>query len=132
MANQGHGRGGSGNFANDRGRASEAGRKGGQMSGGNFAKDPQRASEAGRKGGQQSGGGRAGRVARQSGANDPERAPAPAAGRSSPREQQPQQEGGRRPEPDGELLGDDVNFNVDPARGSVPSPADGGQAGERG
>ncbi|HDZ0907524.1 TPA: general stress protein [Klebsiella pneumoniae] len=47
MANH---RGGSGNFAEDRERASEAGRKGGQHSGGNFKNDPQRASEAGRKG----------------------------------------------------------------------------------
>ncbi|MBA1203185.1 general stress protein [Pseudomonas capeferrum] len=47
----------SGNFANDRERASEAGRKGGQNSGGNFANDRQRASEAGRAGGQQSRGG---------------------------------------------------------------------------
>jgi hypothetical protein len=65
-------RGGSGNFANDPERASEAGTKGGQQShqrsqtggssgqqgdnqrggSGNFANDPQRASEAGRKGGQ--------------------------------------------------------------------------------
>ena len=48
-----------GNFANDRGRASEAGRKGGQNQGratnpGNFANDRGRASEAGRKGGQHS------------------------------------------------------------------------------
>ena len=35
MANH---RGGSGNFAEDRARASEAGRKGGQHSGGNFKK----------------------------------------------------------------------------------------------
>jgi general stress protein YciG len=42
----------SGNFANDRDRASEAGRKGGRNSGGNFANDRARASEAGRKGGQ--------------------------------------------------------------------------------
>ncbi|VFS56617.1 Stress-induced bacterial acidophilic repeat motif [Raoultella planticola] len=48
MANH---RGGSGNFAEDRERASEAGRKGGQHSGGNFKNDPQRASEAGKKGG---------------------------------------------------------------------------------
>ncbi|GGE32734.1 hypothetical protein GCM10007276_07520 [Agaricicola taiwanensis] len=57
-----------GNFANDREKASEAGRKGGQQShgqqsqqsgsdnrqqgGGNFAQDRERASEAGRKGGQ--------------------------------------------------------------------------------
>ena len=47
-------RGGSGNFAHNPQRASEAGRKGGQMSGGNFAHNPQRASEAGRKGGQRS------------------------------------------------------------------------------
>ena len=38
-------RGGSGNFAEDRDKASEAGRKGGQHSGGNFKNDPQRASE---------------------------------------------------------------------------------------
>jgi general stress protein YciG len=66
MANE-H-RGGSGNFANDPERASEAGKKGGesrtqhqqsagsqhqqQGGGGNFANDPKRASEAGRKGGQ--------------------------------------------------------------------------------
>ncbi len=37
MANH---RGGSGNFAEDRERASEAGRKGGQHSGGNFKNDP--------------------------------------------------------------------------------------------
>lgn len=49
-----------GNFANDRSKASEAGRKGGQMSGGNFANDPQRAAEAGRKGGQNSHGGKSG------------------------------------------------------------------------
>ncbi|VEA07808.1 Stress-induced bacterial acidophilic repeat motif [Salmonella enterica subsp. enterica serovar Sanjuan] len=47
MANH---RGGSGNFAEDRERASEAGRKGGQHSGGNFKNDPQRASEAAKKG----------------------------------------------------------------------------------
>ncbi|EMX9431007.1 general stress protein [Salmonella enterica] len=45
-------RGGSGNFAEDKEKASEAGRKGGQ--GGNFKNDPQRASEAGKKGGQNS------------------------------------------------------------------------------
>ncbi|HDU5657960.1 TPA: general stress protein [Klebsiella pneumoniae subsp. pneumoniae] len=50
-------RGGSGNFAEDREKASEAGRKGGQHSGGNFKNDPQRASEAGKKGGQNSHGG---------------------------------------------------------------------------
>ena len=46
-----------GNFANDRGKASEAGRKGGQSSGGNFANDLEKATEAGRKGGQSSHGG---------------------------------------------------------------------------
>ncbi|EED7597367.1 general stress protein [Salmonella enterica subsp. enterica] len=51
MANH---RGGSGNFAEDRERASEAGRKSGQHSGGNFKNDPQRASEAGKKGGKSS------------------------------------------------------------------------------
>lgn len=50
-------RGGSGNFAEDRNKASEAGKKGGQQSGGNFKNDPQRASEAGRKGGENSHGG---------------------------------------------------------------------------
>jgi general stress protein YciG len=74
-------RGGSGNFADDPERASEAGRKGGQQShqgsgqseksqqggsdssgqqrggSGNFANDPERASEAGRKGGEHSKGG---------------------------------------------------------------------------
>lgn len=54
MANH---RGGSGNFAEDRERSSEAGRKGGQHSGGNFKNDPQRASEAGKKGGKNSHGG---------------------------------------------------------------------------
>ncbi|ECC2469553.1 stress-induced protein [Salmonella enterica] len=34
-------RGGSGNFAEDKEKASEAGRKGGQHSGGNFKNDPQ-------------------------------------------------------------------------------------------
>ncbi|EFM8809980.1 general stress protein [Escherichia coli] len=47
-------RGGAGNFAEDRQKASDAGRKGGQHSGGNFKNDPQRASEAGKKGGQNS------------------------------------------------------------------------------
>ncbi|MFK5745797.1 general stress protein [Escherichia coli] len=51
MANH---RRGSGNFAEDRERASEAGKKGGQHSGGNFKNDPQRASEAGKKGGKSS------------------------------------------------------------------------------
>jgi uncharacterized protein len=69
-------RGGSGNFAEDRERASEAGRKGGEHShsggnqgkggqgrggSGNFADDRERASEAGRKGGEHShSGGRSG------------------------------------------------------------------------
>lgn len=43
-------RGGSGNFAENRERAAEAGRKGGKNSGGNFKNDPQRAARAGRKG----------------------------------------------------------------------------------
>ncbi|ALB70659.1 general stress protein [Cronobacter muytjensii] len=47
-------RGGSGNFAENRERASEAGRKGGQNSGGNFKNDRERAAEAGRKGGKSS------------------------------------------------------------------------------
>ncbi|RQW43355.1 general stress protein [Escherichia coli] len=51
MANH---RGGSGNFSEDRERASEAGKKGGQPRGGNFKNDPQRASEAGKKGGKSS------------------------------------------------------------------------------
>ena len=54
-------RGGSGNFAEDREKAADAGRKGGQHSGGNFKNDPQRASEAGKKGGQQSGGNKSGK-----------------------------------------------------------------------
>ena len=51
-------RGGSGNFAEDREKASEAGKKGGQQSGGNFKNDREKASEAGKKGGQNSHGGR--------------------------------------------------------------------------
>lgn len=51
-------RGGSGNFAEDRKRASEADRKGGKVSGGNFKNDPQRASQAGEKGGRNSRGSR--------------------------------------------------------------------------
>ncbi|MDG9930718.1 MULTISPECIES: KGG domain-containing protein [unclassified Pseudomonas] len=43
-----------GNFANDRQKASEVGKKGGQSSGGNSANDRAKASEAGRKGGQNS------------------------------------------------------------------------------
>jgi hypothetical protein len=78
MANESNNqRGGSGNFANDPEKASEAGRKGGQQShqqsgdksqqggsessggqqrggSGNFANDPERAGEAGRKGGEHS------------------------------------------------------------------------------
>ncbi|EME8046661.1 general stress protein [Escherichia coli] len=50
-------RGGAGNFAEDRQKASDAGSKGGQHSGGNFKNDPQRVSEAGKKGGQNSHGG---------------------------------------------------------------------------
>jgi len=55
-----------GNFSNDRQKASDAGRKGGQASGtnntgnssgGNFANDRQKASDAGKKGGKSSGGG---------------------------------------------------------------------------
>jgi general stress protein YciG len=40
-----------GNFANDPKRASEAGKKGGQMSSGNFKHDREKASKAGKKGG---------------------------------------------------------------------------------
>lgn len=47
-------RGGSGNFAEDKKKASDAGRKGGQQSGGSFKNDPERASEAGSKGGKNS------------------------------------------------------------------------------
>jgi general stress protein YciG len=44
-----------GNFSNDREKASEAGKKGGQSSSGSgFANDRQKASEAGKKGGQTS------------------------------------------------------------------------------
>ncbi|WP_081794855.1 general stress protein [Pseudomonas sp. H1h] len=76
MANSGKDK--PGNFANDREKASEAGKKGGQASGGqhphtadkstsggqgsgrsgNFADDREKASEAGKKGGEHSGGGR--------------------------------------------------------------------------
>lgn len=41
-----------GNFANDREKASEAGRKGGQSNAGAPASDRQKASDTGRKGGQ--------------------------------------------------------------------------------
>lgn len=49
-------RGGSGNFAEDKQKASEAGKKGGKSSGGsgsggNFKNDREKASEAGKKGG---------------------------------------------------------------------------------
>ncbi|MBV4366930.1 general stress protein [Erwinia sp. BNK-24-b] len=48
-------RGNSGNFAEDREKASEAGKKGGQSSGsGSFKNDREKASEAGKKGGQSS------------------------------------------------------------------------------
>ena len=55
----GGGKSNPGNFANDRQKASEAGRMGGQHQGkennpGNFANDREKAAEAGRKGGQQS------------------------------------------------------------------------------
>ncbi|GAC1033586.1 hypothetical protein thsps21_44150 [Pseudomonas sp. No.21] len=42
-----------GNFANDREKASEAGRKGGQSNAGTPASDRQKASDSGRKGSQQ-------------------------------------------------------------------------------
>lgn len=48
-------RGGSGNVEQDRNKASEAGKKGGQKSSGNFKNDPEKASEAGKKGGQKGG-----------------------------------------------------------------------------
>ena len=45
-------RGGSGNFAENPQKASEAGKKGGQSSGGgNFKNDREKASESGKKGG---------------------------------------------------------------------------------
>lgn len=56
MADQQH-TGNSGNFAEDRAKASRAGHTGGQHSSGNFANNPSRAAEAGRKGGQASHGG---------------------------------------------------------------------------
>jgi general stress protein YciG len=56
MAEQRH-TGNSGNFAEDRAKASRAGHIGGQHSSGNFAHNPQRAAEAGRKGGLRSRGG---------------------------------------------------------------------------
>ena len=52
----------SGNFSNDREKAAEAGKKGGQASGansaGSFGNDRQKASDAGKKGGQSHSGGR--------------------------------------------------------------------------
>ena len=45
-------RGGSGNFAENREKASEAGRKGGQHSGGNFKKEPQTSFQDGEKRGE--------------------------------------------------------------------------------
>jgi len=49
---------GSGNFADDKQKASETGKKGGQHSGsGGFKNNPEKASEAGKKGGQNSHGG---------------------------------------------------------------------------
>ncbi|NDL61964.1 general stress protein [Acerihabitans arboris] len=49
---------GSGNFADDKQKASEAGKKGGQKSGsGSFKNDPEKASEAGKKGGSSNHGG---------------------------------------------------------------------------
>ena len=52
-------RGGSGNFADNPQKASEAGKKGEKSSGGsgNFKNDREKASEAGKKGGQNSHGG---------------------------------------------------------------------------
>lgn len=48
-------RGGSGNFADDKQKASDAGKKGGQSSsGGSFKDNPEKASEAGKKGGKSS------------------------------------------------------------------------------
>ncbi|WP_217551449.1 KGG domain-containing protein, partial [Pantoea sp. GbtcB22] len=44
-------RGGSGIFADDKKKASEAGKKGGEKSGGSFKDDPAKAPEAGKKGG---------------------------------------------------------------------------------
>ena len=55
-----------GNFAEDRERASRAGRVGGQHSSGNFANNRERAAEAGRKGGQS----KHGQGSRSAGAED--------------------------------------------------------------
>ena len=46
-----------GTFANDRDKASDAGKKGGQASGGNVASDREKTSEAGKKGGDRNQGG---------------------------------------------------------------------------
>ncbi|MGX9566701.1 con-10 family general stress protein [Pseudomonas viciae] len=46
-----------GNFANDRDKASEAGKKGGQASGGNVANDRQKGTGAGNKGNDRNQGG---------------------------------------------------------------------------
>lgn len=46
-----------GNFANDREKASEAGKKGGQASGGNVANDRQKGTGAGNKGSERGQGG---------------------------------------------------------------------------
>ncbi|BBP54093.1 general stress protein [Pseudomonas brassicacearum] len=46
-----------GNFANDREKASEAGKKGGQASGGNVANDRQKGTGAGNKGSERNQGG---------------------------------------------------------------------------
>ena len=60
MPNSKSGNSNSGNFANDREKASKAGQTGGHNSGGNFANDREKASQAGKKGGEAShGGGRA-------------------------------------------------------------------------
>jgi general stress protein YciG len=56
MSEQPH-TGNPGNFAEDRSKASRAGRLGGQRSSGNFSHNRERAAEAGRKGGQKSHGG---------------------------------------------------------------------------
>ncbi|NWL76509.1 stress-induced protein [Pseudomonas taiwanensis] len=50
-------KGGKGNFNEDRNRASESGRKGGQQSGSDIKKEQDRPSDTSRKGGGQQGGG---------------------------------------------------------------------------
>lgn len=47
-------KGGSGNFADDKKKASEAGKKGGQNSGENSKNDKDKGSQSGKKGGQSS------------------------------------------------------------------------------